>query len=414
MDKLVHIGSGFMRKITNRGRLVLAFVIFVAVGTVVLVAAAAGTQNSAVETENGQANSPAAALQDSSASNDQAIQFGSGIKSKPVFAYYYLWWTNNQWTSHLGANYPYNDQPNPLPATLDSSSCGTVNNYNGNVMTDVSQNLAYDQTNPTTITDDISTAAKAGLSGFAANWDGSGTTPQTANYANNLRLANVFQSVAAINSQGYNFKIILNYKSSATTRTADQFDADLNYLYDTYASSPNLDHTWSSKPEIIISGSWKYDDAFLTQLAQDFAGKFYIIGDEKPSTWDATRAADLSGTTYYWSSQNPYTNAASFSQLQDFAATIRSTKNSDGSDKLWLAPFAPGYNAMLLYGTTTCVPRNNGQTMHALFDGNLASNPDGWAFISWNEISEGTYIVPLSRYGDKYVKYLTNVIDNNR
>jgi len=50
--------------------------------------------------------------------------------------------------------------------------------------------------------------------------------------------------------------------------------------------------------------------------------------------------------------------------------------------------------------------------MKALYDGNLASAPDGWTFISWNEITEGTYIVPLTRYGDSYTNYLTNIITN--
>jgi hypothetical protein len=51
--------------------------------------------------------------------------------------------------------------------------------------------------------------------------------------------------------------------------------------------------------------------------------------------------------------------------------------------------------------------------MHELFRGNLASRPDGWMFISWNEIAEGSYIVPLSRYGQQYTSALKSVIANN-
>jgi hypothetical protein len=80
----------------------------------------------------------------------------------------------------------------------------------------------------------------------------------------------------------------------------------------------------------------------------------------------------------------------------------------------WLAPFTPGYNATLLYHTPTCVPRNNGQTMKALFAGNSVSKPDGWTLISWNEISEGSYVVPLTRYATTYLDVLKSITQANR
>jgi hypothetical protein len=48
--------------------------------------------------------------------------------------------------------------------------------------------------------------------------------------------------------------------------------------------------------------------------------------------------------------------------------------------------------------------------MHALFNGNAASNPDGWTFFSWNEIAEGTYLVPLARWGGTSTSELKNLI----
>ena len=39
-----------------------------------------------------------------------------------------------------------------------------------------------------------------------------------------------------------------------------------------------------------------------------------------------------------------------------------------------------------------------------LYNGNRRSNPQAMCLISWNEITEGTYIEPLRRYGDGYVK----------
>lgn len=334
--------------------------------------------------------------------------------SKPVFAYYYMWWDNHHWTSHLGTSYPYTQQPNPLPATLDANGCGTATTYPGNVETDISQNLAYDQTNPQVIKNDVEQAAATGLAGFAVNWIGDGTTSQAASWAYNQRLAAMMTAVHQVNAEGKPFKLILNYQSSAKILTMTQFTNDLNYLFTTYGSDAALDHTYSSKPEIILAGTWKYTDANIDTISQAFRGRMYLLGDEKPASWDATRTNDFDGATYYWSSQDPYANPASFTQLKNFAATIRSTKNPNGTTKTWLSPFIAGYNGMLVYGTPTCVPRNNGQTATTVYDGNLATNPDGWAFISWNEITEGTYIVPLTRYGTQYTSILKTIIQTGR
>ena len=130
--------------------------------------------------------------------------------------------------------------------------------------------------------------------------------------------------------------------------------------------------------------------------------------------WGAGRAAALDGVSYYWSSQDPYRNPASFATLTRFAKDVRATRNPDGTAKTWLSPFTPGYNAALLYKTPTCVPRDDGKTMQVLFAGNRASGPDGWTFISWNEISEGSYVVPLQRYGTKYVDDLATLLRQGR
>lgn len=336
-------------------------------------------------------------------------------KAKPIFAMYYMWWDRNHWLTHLGPNYPMTAAPNPLPATLDASSCSTQNNYAGNRLTDVSQGLTYDQSNPQTIGDDVSLAEASGLNGFAVNWIGDGTAMQNVNSSNyNKRLADMFAAVHKLKAAGKGFKLILNYQSSAKALTMAQFTNDLNYFKSTYGNDPALDHTYSTRPEVIMAGTWKYSDADLATISNNFRTKMYLIGDEKPSSWNAARASDLDGTSYYWSSQNPYANAAAFSTLSSFAATVRATRNPDGTAKTWFSPFTPGYNAALLYNTPTCVPRNGSATLHRLFDGNLASNPDGWTLISWNEISEGSYIVPLTRYGTAYTDDLRSIVLTNK
>jgi hypothetical protein len=330
-----------------------------------------------------------------------------------VFAIYYLWWDHQHWVSRLGNAYPYESVPSPLPATVAADGCGAAGKYAGNVETDISQGLTYDQNDPQTIARDVNLAADAGVKGFLVNWIGTGQPIQGRGSSSyNTRLAAVFDAVHKLKDSGRNFTVMFNYQSSAKKLSVSQFTNDFAYLLNTYGTDPALDHTYSAKPEIVMAGTWKYSDDEIASISRQYRPRFYLLGDEKPDSWDQAREEYLDGTSYYWSSQNPIKNPSSFSRLAAFAAKVRATPNPDGRRKTWLAPFTPGYNASLLYKTPTCVPRNNGQTMRALYAGNAASKPAGWTLISWNEISEGSYVVPLTRYGMTYVNVLKSLIEN--
>jgi hypothetical protein len=106
----------------------------------------------------------------------------------------------------------------------------------------------------------------------------------------------------------------------------------------------------------------------------------------------------------------PWTNGQSFAQIAELAAEVRSSRNPDGNEKKFFAPLAPGYDKVL-GGGASCVPRQGGKTMQASFVGNAASNPDGWMVISWNEITEGTYIMPLGRYGQQSLNTFRAITD---
>jgi hypothetical protein len=77
--------------------------------------------------------------------------------------------------------------------------------------------------------------------------------------------------------------------------------------------------------------------------------------------------------------------------------------------KRWYAPLNPGYNSQLLDGGS-CVPRRNGDTIRSLWSGNAGSNPDGWGFISWNEIAENTHIKPMQKWGTSSLNVLASLI----
>jgi len=318
----------------------------------------------------------------------------------PVFAFYYLWWSLKHWHDKLGPGYPYAANPLPVPASLPSDGCPPKSEYAGNQLTDVPTHL-WSQDDPGRIQADEQQAAGAGLTGFALNWIG-GPTYDT-------RLAAAFRGANALRAQGLPFSLVLSYKSSATVLPLSTILADLSYYRDHYASDP-AQYELNGKPVVILQGSWKYDDATLAAVDAAFGDTFRIIGDETPSTYTSDRGASMYGVSYYWSTQDPYRNPASFGQLEQLATAVRSTDpNPDGTQKVWWAPFTPGYDGILL-GDSTCIPRRDGDTMRTLFEGNAGTRPDAWTLISWNEIAEGTYIDPMQRYGAHYLDTLRQVL----
>ena len=137
-------------------------------------------------------------------------------KVKPFFVIYYLWWSTYHWNNKLGTKYPYSAKPSPLPATVDSSGCNAKSKYAGNQLTDVSDQLAYQQDGKDVILKDVRLAASMGVTGFAVNWRGDGTTKQTpTSDSYNKRLQATFDAVKKVNAEGIPFKLMLNYKGSA-------------------------------------------------------------------------------------------------------------------------------------------------------------------------------------------------------
>ena len=134
----------------------------------------------------------------------------------------------------------------------------------------------------------------------------------------------------------------------------------------------------------------------VAAISDQFRASWYFVGGYQWNQWDDTVAPYFDADSPYWSSQDPVNNPQSFSQLDRLATTL----HAEG--KKYFAPLAPGFDRQL-DGSSTCVPRNNGGTLQALFNGNATGNPEGWLLISWNEITEGTYVTPeLQRYGGAY------------
>jgi hypothetical protein len=215
-------------------------------------------------------------------------------------------------------------------------------------------------------------------------------------------------AVHKVNSEGIPFSLWLSYKASAVVLPTSYIANDLAYFGSHYGTDSAFDRVQSAKPTVIWQGSRKYPVSALQSVTSQYRGKFRILGDE--TTWSTARAPYLDGNAYYWSSQNPWSNPQSFQQLAALAASVRATgTNPDGSHKVWVAPFTPGYNKSIS-GGSSCVPRMGGQTVRKIFLGNAATNPDDFGLISWNEISEGSYIDPMTRYGNQDLNALSPLI----
>jgi hypothetical protein len=283
-----------------------------------------------------------------------------------------------------------------------------VATYPGATVTDVPRQL-YSQDDAGFIASDVREAAAAGLAGFVVNWVGTGSASQTA--AGNpysARLATMVRAVHQVNAQGIPFKLWLSYRASTSLRSESEILGDLGYIARTYGRDPAFDRAQSARLTVIWNGSRKYPVGTLRDVAAALRSRLRIIGDE--SSWSATRARYLDGDAYYWSSQNPYANPQSFSQLRSLAAAVRgSGRNPDGSAKAWISPLAPGYDDQLA-GGSACTPRQGGGTLRRLFAGNATTRPDAWALISWNEIVEGTYVDPMTRYGRQDLDALHSLI----
>ena len=314
----------------------------------------------------------------------------------PMYAYYYLWWSSYHWKTTLGPNFPINQSPLPLPATLDSTGCSATSLYSGNIETDTPAAI-FTQDDAAQINYDVQSAIAAGLTGFAVDWKGTGLTGQTpSSNAGNNRLDMLVHAVDQAQAAGQNFHLWLSYEASATIMTQAQITADLSYLTTQYGNDPAFDRSNGGKPAFIWVGSYKYALSVITAVSTQFRPSWYFVGGYQWNSWSASVAPYFDADSPYWSSQDPVGNPQSFSQLAGLAATLRS------EGKAYFAPLAPGFNRQL-NGSPTCVPRNNGATLKALYAGNAKANPQGWLLISWNEITEGTYVTPeLQRYGSTY------------
>jgi hypothetical protein len=329
----------------------------------------------------------------------------------PFFVHYYLWWTNLHWHDKLGPNYPFGAAQPPLPATMGADGCSATSLYPGNQLLDIPQAGLYTQDDPATFDLNIQQAAAAGIQGFVVSWAGLGTPDQTPDsYGFNRRLESLASRVAAFNAGHANKSyLMVGYDGASdggTPRSAAWIQNDWNYFLARHQNDPVFQVPYyGNKPVLILENSWRFSAADVGAAVGPFGSRAVIVGDEHGlNYWNRGVSPYFAGASWYWSAQDPYNNPQSFSQIAAFAAQL----HAEG--KLWFAPMTGGFNTAALAGGSTCIPRNNGETIQRLYDGNKGSNPNGWFFISWNEYFENTYLEPSARDGSRALDVLHSII----
>lgn len=334
------------------------------------------------------------ALPAASGAGDEAAQ--------TVYIHYYLWWTQRHWVDKLGSAYPYVSAP--IPGSTDASGCNPTVAYSGSTIVDVPAEGLYDQTQASTFEHHIQLASQAGIRGFLADWQGTGSPGQSAASSGyNARFDLLVKAVDSYDSaHGTDFRLGLAYASFGDyTRSAAEVTADLRYFASQYGSDPAFLNRYSSKPIVMWLDSRKFSPQTIRSVSEAVRPYVYLLGDETATSWP-NDGGYLDGTSYYWSTQNPWNNPRAGSSVQQLADQVR----ADG--KRWFAPFIAGYNKQLVGGS--CVQRNGTQTLQAVWRLNSATGPDGWFGISWNEFVENTYLEPTKRFGTTYLDALAALI----
>jgi hypothetical protein len=281
----------------------------------------------------------------------------TGLKPTPVLAYYYIWYDTTSWDR----------------AKIDTPLEGM-----------------YSSDDPAVMRQHILWAKAAGIDGFIVSWKSTDVL--------NRRL----DQLATLAEQE-NFKLGVIYQGLDFNRDplpADRIASDLDYFIQHFAHRPAFG--LYAKPLVIWSGTWKFTPQEVAQVTQSRRADLLLLASERDLA-GYQRLADLvDGNAYYWSSVNPDTFPGYQAKLVDMAKAVHSHNG------LWIAPAAPGFNALQIGGTTT-VDRKNGQTIRTEINTALASSPDALGIISWNEFSENSYIEPSKTYGTEYLDILSSI-----
>ena len=312
-----------------------------------------------------------------------------------MYAYYYLWWDTQHWQTTLGPSYPYGQSPLPLPASLATSGCSPTSLYPGNIETDVPATLFTQQTCPDRLRRPERHRRRTVGLRRGLGRDGIGH-PDPVVQCRGRAAQHAGRGGRHGPGGRPNFHLWVSYEASATLLPQSSIVGDLTYLTDQYGTNPAFDRSNGGRPR---SSGWgptstrpRWWRRSVTSSAPTGTSSGGTSGTSGTPRWPQYFDAD----SPYWSSQDPWNNRPELRAARHPGGHV-----ARGGQEV-LRTVGPGFDRQL-DGSSGCVPRDNGATLQALYDGNATGDPQGWILISWNEITEGTYVSPeLQRYGSAY------------
>jgi Glycosyl hydrolase family 99 len=284
----------------------------------------------------------------------------NSAEAVPLFAFYYIWFDPGSWTR----------------AKIDYPELGR-----------------YTSDDPRIMRQHIDWAKSAGIDAFIVSWKDTPT---------NDRRLRLLMSVA----KQANFKLAMIYQGLDFNRKplpASRVAADFVTFRNQFANDPVFVRM-GDKPLTIWSGTWAFSHNEVAAVTGPVRSSLLVLNTEK-SVAGYQRIADVTdGDAYYWSSVNPATNSGYGAKLVDMGRAIHA------NHQYWIAPFAPGFDARAVGGTST-VARRDGDTLRTEYATAVQSSPDALGLISWNEFSENTYVEPSVTYGTRYLDALRAIRD---
>jgi hypothetical protein len=273
-------------------------------------------------------------------------------------------------------------------------------------MIDLPSEGLYDQNLAGTLDHHIDLAAGAGIRGFLVSWKGTGDAgqnPTASGYNSRLdllvnRVDTYDRTHASAVGLGLAYAAFGDY-----ARPASEIINDLSYFAGRYGKDPAFRNEFSQRPIVMWLDTRKYAVPTVKAVSAAVKGLVYLVGDETATSW-ARDAPYLDGSSYYWSSENPWSNPGAAPALTRLGDQVHA------AGKRWFAPFIAGYDKQLLGGM--CVPRRGLDTLDRVWQINATSHPDAWFGISWNEFVENTYLEPSRLYGTQYLDEIRRLIES--
>lgn len=286
--------------------------------------------------------------------------------NRPVLAFYYMWYTQPDWTL---------SKMSDLPAS------------------------EYNSADPSTIQNQLQEAANAGITGFISSWWGINDQTDT-NFSQLLS-----DSASLTQTTGQPFASSIYFESDSPHLQGEtNMVTNLRYVIANYTNSSAYFH-WQGKPVIFV-----WDPLGGGRTLSLWASVIKQVDPQHHIIWSA-EGVDINLLSVfdgihlysagYWGLLNKDMNAVD----QEFSGKVASYNAAYHTDKIWAAGVMPGYNDTHIAGRkgTFIVPRNNGATYRTSWTAAMASNPSWITITSFNEWYEGSMIEPSVTYGTQYL-----------